>query len=98
MLFVARVNLMFISSAVGLIDGIVKYMRSKAGPSSKELSSVEVAEKFVSSADVGVAGFFTDSSAPGAKDFQKIADALSEDFRFGHSYESDVLEKYGYKE
>ena len=73
-------------------------MRSKAGPSSKDLSSVEAAEKFLSSAEIGIAGFFTDSGSDGAKDFNKVADALSEDFRFGHSSDADVLKKYGYKE
>ena len=31
------------------------------------------------------------------KQFQKLADSLSEDYRFGHSYNSDVLAKYGKK-
>lgn len=37
-------------------DGIVKTMRSKAGPASKELLTVADAEKFLSSMEYGVIG------------------------------------------
>ena len=38
------------------LDGIVKYMRSKAGPSSKELKSVEDAEKFLDNTEHSIVG------------------------------------------
>jgi len=48
------------SSCVSFIhvfaDGIVKYMRSKAGPSSKVLTTVAEAEKFVASPEHSVIG------------------------------------------
>jgi hypothetical protein len=31
------------------------------------------------------------------KQFQKLADALSEDFRFAQTTQKDVSDKYGYK-
>lgn len=37
-------------------DGIVKHMKTKSGPSSKNLDSLEVAEKFFSFPDVGIVG------------------------------------------
>ena len=37
-------------------DGIVSYMKSKAGPSSKELVTVADAEKFLSSQEHGIVG------------------------------------------
>ena len=37
-------------------DGIVKYMRSKAGPSSKALTSLKDVEKFVSGEDHAIVG------------------------------------------
>lgn len=78
-------------------DGIVKYMRSKAGPSSKTLTTVADVEKLVGGDEHVVVGFFDKDSS--IKDqFQKLADALNEDFRFGHTSEPDVLENYGFKD
>lgn len=37
-------------------DGIVKYMRSKAGPSSKLLSTVAEAEKFIDNQEHAIIG------------------------------------------
>ena len=37
-------------------DGIVSHMKSKAGPSSKELVTVADAEKFLSSQEHGIVG------------------------------------------
>lgn len=77
--------------------GIVKYLRSKAGPSSKELTSVDAAEKFLSGNDYAIACFYKQSDSDVAKQFQKAADALNEEFRFAHSSNEDVLEKYKYE-
>jgi protein disulfide isomerase family A protein 3 len=79
-------------------DGIVKYMRSKAGPSSKELKSVEDAAKFLENTEHGILGFFESDSSDANKQFQKLASALSDDFRFAHSFNADVLSKYSYKD
>lgn len=80
-------------------DGIVKYMRSKAGPSSKELKTVEDAAKFLDNTDHSIVGFFeSDDGSEASKQFQKLAGALSDDFRFAHSYSSDVLNKYSHKD
>ncbi|KAK2151762.1 hypothetical protein LSH36_352g00009 [Paralvinella palmiformis] len=79
-------------------DGIVKYMRSKAGPTSKELKSVEAAEKYLSVNEHAIVGFFESMSSDLYKQFMKLADSLSEDFRFAYSTEKAVMDKYGYKE
>ena len=39
-----------------MLDGIVKYMKSKAGPASKELSSVEDATKFINNQEHSIIG------------------------------------------
>jgi len=78
--------------------GIVSYMRSKAGPASKTLDSVEAAEKFFGKPELAIAGFFASADSALAKEFTKLAGALNEDFRFGQSSEAAVLDKYGYKE
>lgn len=78
-------------------DGIVKYMKSQAGPSSKTLSSVADAEKFLNNMDHSIIGFFTTENEL-SKVFQKVADTLSSEFRFAHTFEKEVLEKYDYKD
>jgi len=79
-------------------DGIVKYMKSKAGPSSKELTTQEAFEKFIAGDEHGIVGFFESDTADAKKQFQKLADTLSEDFRFAHTLMPEILEKYGYKD
>lgn len=78
-------------------DGIVRYMRGKAGPSSKELKSVADAVKFLSSDDHSIIGFFESASSSENTEFQKLASALSDDFRFAHTFNSDVINKYNHK-
>ncbi|KRT84796.1 Thioredoxin, partial [Oryctes borbonicus] len=78
--------------------GIVKYMKAQVGPSSKEVSSIEELEKYLSAeADVSVVGFFEkETELKGA--FLKIADKLREKVRFAHTSFNDVLEKYEVKD
>lgn len=78
-------------------DGIIKYMQTRAGPTSKELNNVADAEKFLSKADYGVIGFFEDGESELAKTFQKVADAMSTDLKFAHTSSKAVLDKYGFK-
>lgn len=78
-------------------DGIVKYMKSQAGPSSKTLTSVADAEKFLGNMDHSIIGFFSAENEL-SKVFQKVADTLSAEFRFAHTFETPVLEKYDYKD
>jgi len=78
-------------------DGIVKHMKSKAGPSSKELKTVEEAAKFLDNSEHSIIGFFESAGSKGNQDFQKLAGLLSDDFRFAHSFNADVLSKYSYK-
>jgi len=43
-------------------------------------------------------GFFEDSGSRASDEFQKLATALSDDYRFAHTSAADVLDKYGFKE
>jgi protein disulfide isomerase family A protein 3 len=76
-------------------DGIVKYMRGQAGPSSKELNSLADFEKFIASDECGVIGLFEGESK--LKDsFQKVADTERDRFRFAHTTNAAIIKKTGY--
>lgn len=78
-------------------DGIVKYMRSKAGPSSKLLSTVAEAEKFIDNQEHAIIGFFSDKDSTESDRFQSLASALSDNFRFAHTSSNEVLDKFAIK-
>jgi len=76
-------------------DGIAKYMRGQAGPSAKELKSVEEFEKFIADEDHSVVGFFESESK--LKDsFHKVADTERDRFRFAYTSNADIIKKTGY--
>jgi protein disulfide-isomerase A3 len=79
-------------------DGIIKYMRTKAGPASKELKSVADAEKFLKVEEHGIIGFFSKADSAFAGEFKKVADQLAENYRFAHTSNPDVLAKYNHKD
>jgi protein disulfide-isomerase A3 len=79
-------------------DGIVKYMRTKAGPTSKELNTVEEVEKFLSNNEHSIVGFFKTTTSSLATEFKKVADQLAENYRFAYSSNPDVLVKYNHED
>lgn len=79
-------------------DGIVKYMRSKAGPSSRELDSLMKAEAFLDTPELAVVGFFSKEGTELQKQFKKLADSLSEDFRFAHTFNKETMTQYKYED
>lgn len=79
-------------------EGIYKTMISKAGPDSKQLESIDDAEKFMGRNDYGVIGFFKDAESDVAKTYAKVAAALSSDLKFAHTSDSAILDKYKFKD
>lgn len=73
-------------------------MRLKAGPVSKELKTVEEAEKFLSNFGHSVVGFFKSADSDLAKEFAKTADTLAEKFRFAYTTNADLLAKYKHED
>ncbi|KAL5234942.1 hypothetical protein ACI65C_002352 [Semiaphis heraclei] len=76
--------------------GIVKYMKSQVGPSSKDLSSEDIIKNFLSKNEVVVVGFFeTETDLKGK--FIQLANKLREKVNFGHTTSQSVIDKYNYK-
>ncbi|XP_050423081.1 protein disulfide-isomerase A3 [Adelges cooleyi] len=76
--------------------GIVKYMKSQVGPSSRDLATLESVELFKSKDDVVVIGFFqTETDLKGK--FIQLANKLREKVNFGHTTSESVLDKFNYK-
>ena len=78
-------------------DGIVKYLRSKAGPVSKELTSADQLEKMIAGDDAVVVGFISDMESNAGKEFMKVAGSEGERFRFAHTKSKDVAGKHKFE-
>jgi protein disulfide isomerase family A protein 3 len=77
--------------------GIIKFMRGQTGPSAKEIKTTAEFEKFVSSDENVVIGFFEGESK--LKDsFLKVADTERDRFTFGYTSNAEVLKKKGYSD
>jgi len=74
-------------------DGIVKFILKQAAPAYKELSTPEALEKFLTYQDGVVVGYFLPKHS-WVKTFQKTADALRDDYRFGIVTNEDMLTTY----
>ncbi|XP_029430696.1 protein disulfide-isomerase A3 [Rhinatrema bivittatum] len=75
-------------------DGIVSQLKKQAGPASVTLRSVEEFNQFISDKDPSVIGFFRDLYGPAHTEFLKAADSFREKYRFAHTSEASLLQKY----
>jgi len=64
-------------------DGIVRYMRARAGPSAKDLADAEAVEKFVNGKHDIVFVAYTDAKSEFGKKFMTISGKYRENFAFG---------------
>ncbi|MEE6503372.1 hypothetical protein FKM82_004807 [Ascaphus truei] len=75
-------------------DGIVSTMKKQAGPASVALRSVEEFEKFIADKDASVVGFFRELYSAAHSEFLKAAGSLRENYRFAHTDENSLVNKY----
>lgn len=75
-------------------DGIVTTMKKQSGPASVDLRSVEEFEKYINEADASVVGFFRDLYGTAHSEFLKAANTLREKYRFAHTDEDELVDKY----
>jgi len=74
---------------------IIDWMKKKAAPPAKTLSTVEDAKKFVDEGDVSIVGFFEDLEGSKAKNFFLAADDLDDfGYTFGITSDPKVKESY----
>lgn len=79
-------------------DGIVKFMKSRAGPTFKELTGLDEAVKFLSNNEHSIVGFFEGSDSAMAVEFKRVADQLNEKYRFAFTTNPEVMAKYGHRD
>ncbi|NP_001011281.1 protein disulfide-isomerase A2 precursor [Xenopus tropicalis] len=78
-------------------DGLVKWMLRRLGPAAIVLDKVESAEKFTSSQESPVIGFFKNPEDADIKIFYEAAE-LNEDFTFALAHDAKLFEKFGVTE
>nr|AAH99308.1 LOC399040 protein [Xenopus laevis] len=78
-------------------DGLVKWMLRRMGPAAVVLDNVESAEKFTSSQEFPVIGFFKYPEDADIKIFYEVAE-LQEDFTFALAHDEKLFEKFGVTE
>jgi len=71
-------------------DGIVKYMKSQVGPSSKEISSKKELETLIARDETIVFGVFKEKESALHKTFEKLADKHRELYVFAHTHDSKL--------
>jgi len=79
-------------------SGIVRYMKSQAGPSSKELKTSEDLEKFTKKDEVGIVGFFESESSKLKEEFKRVAEKMRETTRFASTVDESLCKKAGHSE
>lgn len=76
---------------------VAQHMRTSIKPGSVELKTLAELETFLSADDSCLFGFFEQVGLTVEKEFHRVANALSYEYRFAHSYSRLVYEKYTYR-
>jgi len=72
--------------------GIVKYMKSNVGPSSKELKSKAEFDAVLKRDETVIVGFFKEKDSALQKVFEKVADKQRENFNFYHTHDAELAD------
>lgn len=67
-------------------EGIVKHMRSKAGPASLQLNDQHELDSFLDNVEHSIVGYFSEPDTELDRAFKQLADQLSDRHRFAHTY------------
>ncbi|XP_049891461.1 protein disulfide-isomerase A3-like isoform X3 [Epinephelus moara] len=76
-------------------DGIYQYMKKQTGPDSAHLKTDEHLQTFISHYDASIVGLFSGEDSPHLAEFLRAAGLLREQFRFAHTVDLKLGEKYG---
>ncbi|KAM6974573.1 protein disulfide-isomerase A3-like [Tautogolabrus adspersus] len=76
-------------------DGIYQYMKKQTGPDSVLLKTEEDLHTFIDHYDASIIGVFSGADSPRLSEFVRAAGLLRDQFRFAHSVELKLGEKYG---
>ncbi|KAL7381979.1 hypothetical protein ABVT39_014540 [Epinephelus coioides] len=76
-------------------DGIYQYMKKQTGPDSAHLKTDEDLQTFISHYDASIVGLFSGEDSPHLAEFLRAAGLLREQFRFAHTVDLKLGEKYG---
>ncbi|XP_070840638.1 protein disulfide-isomerase A3-like isoform X1 [Chaetodon trifascialis] len=77
-------------------DGIYHYMKKQTGPDSVHLKTEEDLQTFINHYDASIVGVFSGDSSH-LSEFLRAAALLREQFRFSHTDDLKLVEKYGVK-
>uniref|UniRef100_H3CG96 Protein disulfide-isomerase n=1 Tax=Tetraodon nigroviridis TaxID=99883 RepID=H3CG96_TETNG len=76
-------------------DGIYEYMKRQTGPDSLHLRTDEDLQSFVSNYDASIIGVFSGEDSSRLSEFLRASSLLREQFRFAHTTDLKLGEKYG---
>lgn len=76
-------------------DGIYHYMKKQTGPDSVHLQTEEDLQTFISHYDSSIIGVFSGADSSHLSEFLRAAGLLREQFRFAHTADVTLGEKYG---
>ncbi|XP_032419388.1 protein disulfide-isomerase A2 isoform X1 [Xiphophorus hellerii] len=78
------------------VEGIIQWMKRRAGPGTSNLDSVDSAAKFISTHNISVVGFFNSLESESAHVFKEVSFDLT-DVEFGVTVTPEVFQKYEVK-
>ncbi|XP_078101074.1 protein disulfide isomerase family A, member 8 isoform X3 [Sander vitreus] len=76
-------------------EGIYQYMKKQTGPDSVQLQTEEDLQTFIDNYDASIVGVFAGADSSPLSEFLRAAALLREQFRFAHTVDLKLGDKYG---